>query len=363
MRVGIIGLPLSGKTTLFNALTRLEVEVGSWSGGKREAHIGIVKVPDERLDFLHTHFPSAKKIPATVEYVDLAGFEKGISESSKVLSELLNDLKNVDALVVVIRAFENESVPHPDKSVDPARDLQTLETEFILSDMAILENRISRLESQLRKKKDDHNQKELNLLQRCLASLEEEKPLSKLEFSPEEEKILRGYQFLTEKPQIVMFNINEADIGKEEQILQSFPELKEQPKMAALALSAEIEMEISQLDVEDAKMFRQDMGIQESALEKLIRTTYHLLGLISFFTIGNDEVRAWTIRQNTRAQQAAGAVHSDMERGFIRAEVVSYNDYREHGSLAKCKEAGVFRLEGKEYIVRDGDIISFRFNV
>jgi len=363
MRVGIIGLPLSGKTTLFNALTQSKVDVGSWSGGKREAHIGIVKVPDKRLDFLHTHFPSAKKIPATIEYVDLAGFEKGISESAKVLSELLNDLKNVDALVVVIRAFENDSVPHPDNAIDPARDVQTLETEFILSDMAILENRISRLENQLRKKKDEHDQRELVLLKRCLAALEEEHPLRSLDFSPDEEKILRGYQFLTEKPQIVMFNINEADIGNEEQILQSFPQLKDQPKTSALALSAEIEMEISQLDPEDAALFRQDLGIQESALEKLIRTTYHLLGLISFFTIGDDEVRAWTIRQNTRAPQAAGAVHSDMERGFIRAEVVSYEDYVAHGSLAKCKEAGVFRLEGKEYIVKDGDIISFRFNV
>ncbi len=363
MRVGIIGLPLSGKTTLFNALTGADVEVGSWSGGKREAHIGVVKVPDERLDFLHTHFPTAKKIPATIEYVDLAGFEKGISESTKTLNELLNDLKNVDALVTVIRAFENESVPHPDGSVDPLRDYGTLEAEFLLSDMAILENRISRLESQLKKKKNEHEQKELALLQRCMAALEEEKPLRSLEFSPEEEKFLRGYQFLTEKPQIVVVNINESDIGKEEQILQPFEKVAASSKTALMALSAEIEMEISQLNPEDAEVFLDDLGLKAPALERLIRTTYELLGLISFFTIGDDEVRAWTIRRNTRAPQAAGAVHSDMERGFIRAEVVAYDAYRAHGSLAKCKDAGVLRLEGKEYVVQDGDIISFRFNV
>ncbi|GBD94023.1 ribosome-binding ATPase YchF [bacterium BMS3Abin05] len=363
MRVGIIGLPLSGKTTLFKALTGSEVEVGSWSGGKREAHIGIVKVPDERLDFLHTHFPSAKKIPAAIEYIDLAGFEKGISESAKVLTELLNDLKNVDALVVVIRAFDNSAVAHPDGSVNPMRDFQTLEAEFILSDMAILENRILRLERQLQRKKEEHNQKELTLLKRCLAALEEEKPLCSLVFSPEEEKILRGYQFLTEKPQIIVLNINESDIGNEEQMLQPFSEIKNHPMTEILALSAEIEMEIAQLGPEDAKVFQEDLGIQESALEKLIRSTYRLLGLISFFTIGDDEVRAWTIRRNTRAPGAAGTVHSDMERGFIRAEVVAYDAYKEHGSLAKCKEAGVFRLEGKEYTVKDGDIISFRFNI
>ncbi len=363
MRVGIIGLPLSGKTTLFNALTGAEVEVGSWSGGKREAHIGVVKVPDERLDFLHTHFPTAKKIPATIEYVDLAGFEKGISESTKTLNDLLNDLKNVDALVTVIRAFENESVPHPDGSVSPLRDYNTLEAEFLLSDMAILENRIGRLENQLKKKKNEAEQKELVLLKRCMAALEEEKPLRSLDFSPEEEKILRGYQFLTEKPQIVVVNINESDIGKEEQILQPFREAESSPKTALMVLSAEIEMEISQLNPEDAEVFLEDLGLEAPALERLIRTTYGLLGLISFFTIGDDEVRAWTIRRNTKAPQAAGAVHSDMERGFIRAEVVAYDEYKAHGSLAKCKDAGVLRLEGKEYVVQDGDIISFRFNV
>lgn len=363
MRVGIIGLPLSGKTTLFNALTGAAVEVGSWSGGKREAHIGVVKVPDERLDFLHTHFPTAKKIPAVIEYVDLAGFEKGISESTKTLSELLNDLKNVDALVSVIRAFENESVPHPEGSVDPWRDYQNLETEFILSDMAILENRITRLENQLRKKKNDREQKELELLKRCMSVLESEQPLRSLDFSAEEAKILRGYQFLTEKPQIVVLNINESDIGKEEQILQPFLEMQASPRTAFVALSAEIEMEISQLNPEDAEIFLEDLGLRAPALERLIQTTYNLLGLISFFTIGDDEVRAWTIRQNTKAPQAAGAVHSDMERGFIRAEVVAYDAYKAHGSLARCKDAGVLRLEGKEYVVQDGDIISFRFNV
>jgi len=363
VHIGIIGLPLSGKTTLFRALTGAEVAVSQWAGGKKETHVGVAKVPDERLDFLHAQHPNLRKVSATVEYIDIAGFERGISQSEAFITELSTHLRNVDALVLVIRAFQDEHIPHPEGRIDPLADLELVQTEFLLTDLSIVERRKEKLERQIQKRKDERDQRELDLLKRCLEALEVEKPLRELEFTPEEEKILRGYQFLTAKPLLIVLNIHESDIGKEEEILAPFETFGQQPKTRVLTASAEIEMEIAQLNPEDAEAFRKDLGIQESARNRLIRESYQLLDLISFFTIGKEEVRAWTIRKGTVAQKAAGEVHTDMERGFIRAEVVHFEDFRQHGSMAKCREVGVLRLEGRDYVVQDGDIILFRFHV
>lgn len=363
MKIGIVGLPLSGKTTLFNALTGAQVDTAAFMGGKQEAHQAVIQVPDERLDKLTEIFNPQKKTPAVVEYIDLAGLNTSEQKKQGFSDQFLGQIRSVDATLVVVRAFGDENIPHPLDSIDPVRDLKMVEGEFILSDLAIIENRLNRLSKQMRVKKQDHDVREYDLLSKFKEFLEEEQLLRQLDLSEEEEHIIRGYQFLTLKPMIVVVNIDEKDIGKEEEIMQRFRAVQEQKDTVVLPISAEIEMEIQQLSEDEAELFRKDLGITHSAMDKLIRTSYELLGLISFFTVGEDEVRAWTIRENTRAPQAAGAVHSDMERGFIRAEVVSYEDFIARGSLAKCRTDGVLRLEGRDYIVKDGDIINFRFAV
>jgi len=363
MKIGIVGLPLSGKTTLFNALTGSQVDTAAFMGGKQEAHQAVIQVPDERLGKLTAIFNPQKETPATVDYIDLAGLSTGEQKKQGFSDQFLGQLRTVDAILTVVRSFTDENIPHPLNSIDPTRDLGIVESEFILSDLAIIENRMSRLEKQMRVKKQDQDVREYELLQKFKELLEEETPLRQIELSGEDEHLIRGYQFLTLKPLIVVVNIDENDIGNESRILEPFADVSSQRQTVVLPISAEIEMEIQQLSEDEAQVFRQDLGIEHSAMDKLIRTSYELLGLISFFTVGEDEVRAWTIRKNTRAPQAAGAVHTDMERGFIRAEVVSYNDFIARGSLAKCRTDGVLRLEGRDYIVKDGDIINFRFAV
>ncbi|GAB4343345.1 MAG: redox-regulated ATPase YchF [Calditrichia bacterium] len=361
MEIGIIGLPFSGKTTLFATLTGQEPAAGH--GGKVEVHRGVVKVPDERLDKLTAIFNPKKQVNATIEYLEVGGLEKDAAEGKGFDSQFLTVLKNTDVLLHVVRAFENEVYAHPLGSVDPVRDVNLVESEFILSDLTIVENRIMRLEKQLQKVKNAEDARELELMKKCREALEAEKPLREVEFSDEEERKLRGYRFLSAKPLILVINYGENDISKEAEILAPLREFAEKPWVELAGLSAKVEMEISQLEDEDRQMFLEELGIAEPALPKLIRKSYELLGLISFFTVGEDECRAWTIRQNTPAQKAAGAIHSDLERGFIRAEVVAYDDFMANGSLAKCREKGVLRLEGKDYIVKDGDIINVRFNV
>lgn len=359
MEVGIVGLPVSGKTTLFSTLTGQDADA-AYGGGKIEVHRGIVKVPDARLDKLTDIFNPKKKVPATIEYIEVGGMESDGSQGKGFDSQFLQVLKNTAALCVVIRAFENEFYPHPAGSIDVERDFSTVESEFLLSDLAIVENRIERLEKQLKKVKDERDQKELELLQRCLEILEAETPLRETEFSEEEGTMLRGFQFLTAKPLVVVINISEGDIVNEKAFAAKIPQ---KSNVTVIAMCAKAEQEISQLEEDDRLMFQEELGIEEPALSKLIRTSYDLLGLISFFTVGEDECRAWTIRNGTLAQKAAGAIHSDLERGFIRAEVIDYDDFMELGTLAKCREKGVLRLEGKTYPVKDGDIITVRFNV
>lgn len=358
MQVGIVGLPASGKTTLFSTLTGQSAPAATGSG-RVQVHRGVVKVPDQRLDRLTEIFQPKKKVPATIEYLEVGGLASEGEKPKGLDPQFLQVLKNTDALCVVIRAFENEYHPHPAGRVDPAADVQVVETEFLLSDLSIVENRIERLEKQVQKARDEQGMKEIELLKRCRATLEEERPLREVSFTEEEEALLRGFQFLSAKPVVLVLNIGEEQIPRGD----AAAEIPQHPGVTVISLCAQVEQEISQLPEKDKAEFLEGLGIEEPALDKLIRTSYELLGLISFFTVGEDECRAWTIRKDQTAPRAAGAIHTDFERGFIRAEVVHYDDFIACGSLAKCREKGVLRLEGKTYIVKDGDIMNIRFNI
>ncbi len=357
MKIGIIGLKQSGKTTIFNALTGQTAQTG-YGANKLEVNMGQVAVPDERLNRLTEIFNPKRQVNAVVEYVDVAGIEG----EKAVDPALLNQIKVTDALLVVIRAFESDAVVHPFGSVDPIRDFQSLMDEFLLSDQAIAETRISRIEKIVKSNKNAPEKKEYDLLQRIICHLEEMKPLRELSLKEEEQKLIRGFQFLTQKPVLVVFNTGEGDDSTG--LLAKFCKISsEMENVDAIAVSGEIEMEVSRLSPEEQPMFMEDLGLTALAKDRVIQASYGLLGYISFFTAGEDECRAWTIRKGTIARKAAGEIHSDIERGFIRAEVVHYDDFIALGSMAKCKNEGKLRLEGKEYMVVDGDIINFRFNV
>jgi hypothetical protein len=361
MQIGIVGLNQSGKTTLFNALTNAGAQTGM-ATGKRDAHVGIVKIPDARLDALHALEPKARKVQTSVECVDVAGVSKG-SGSKGFDDQFLGALRTVDAILLVARAFANPAVPHEEGSVDASRDIRTVLEEFLFSDLAIVEARIPRLEAQLKKSRNEKQERELALIKECKIQLENNQALREMELSIDDEKILRGYQFLTLKPLLIVVNLSESDIPRTAAIEEQFRKEFSGQKVASAALSAAIEMEIAQLSAEDAESFRKDLQIAEPALTKMIRSAYALLGLISFFTFGDKEVRSWTCRRGATASQAAGVIHSDFERGFIRAEVTFYEDLLRLKSLARCREQGRLRLEGRDYLVKDGDVIEFRFNV
>lgn len=362
MKAGIIGLPLCGKTTLFNVLTKRHVKTGGFGAGT-EPNIGVVKVPDERIDILSRMFEPKKTTYATVEYVDVAGLTKGSVQGDGLGNQLLTHIRNVDMIIHVVRTFNNASVPLPDGGIQPERDIETIDFELILSDLAIIEKRIERLDVEIKKKGEKQKEAEQQLMLRLKAALEDETPLRQVTLSDDERTMLRGYQFLTQKPMLIVLNVGEDDI-KETDKYHDLMARHDAKGIPMIALSAEIESEIEQLDDEnDIRAFMEDSGIQELGLTRLIRSSYGLLGLISFFTVGKDEVRAWTIAKHTKAVNAAGVIHSDLERGFIRAEVIHYTELMKEGSLANAKQHGVLRVEGKEYIVQDGDIMHIRFNV
>jgi len=361
MQIGIVGLSLSGKTTLFNALTGQHEETGfSGQGGKM--HLAQVKVPDRRLDALHTLVPQANKVQTTIEYLDTAGFKT--SPTGGFESQFIGDLRPVASLVIVLRAFTDAAIPHPETTIDPHRDLVKISEELLLSDLAVVENRLQKVEKQLKKPANRQAMEgELQLLQRCQGWLEQGKPLRSLDLSDEEAKMIRGFQFLTSKPYLVVINIDEGDIPQAETIEREFRERHAEQDMEFIALSAVIDMEIAQLPEADVPEFLEALGLQEPALTRMIRRSYQLLGLITFFTFGENEVRSWTIKSGATAQQAAGEIHSDLERGFIRAETVRFEELMQYKTLGRCREMGVLRLEGREYVVQDGDVITFRFNV
>ena len=358
MKAGILGLSLAGKSTLFQLLTGTQAAA---PGGRPEARVGVARVPDPRVFRLAELFNPKKKTLATVEYVDVPGVAKGEGQALVDLPAL----RGVDALVHVVRAFESESAPHPDGSVDALRDAKMLELELILADLATVERRLERLEANIKKANKAEDVSERAIFLRLKQALEAEQPLRELSLSEEERGRLRGYALLSGKPMLLVANLGEPDIKEaaawlERSGLQAFAS---KPGLAACAVAAPIEAEMAELQPEDAQAFRDDLGLAEPGLDRVIRSTYELLGLVSFLTAGEDECRAWTIKRGTRAQVAAGTIHSDIERGFIRAQVVAFSDLVAAGSLAACREKGTLRLEGKEYVVRDGDVINFRFAV
>lgn len=360
MKILIVGLPQSGKSSLFSALTGVSTETATSRGADP---IAVVKVPDPRLEKLAAIFEPKKKTAAAIEFVELQGISTGDPKQTAFSEQFLGKLRTADALLAVVRSFRDPSVPHPLDSIDARRDLAALETEFILNDLAIVESRIDKLTKQVAAKKSDRDVRELAVLQKCRASLESETPLRQAGLSDDEEGLLHGFRFLTRKPLIAVVNLDENEIRGEAEALAPFVDWASQPRSAVVGLSARLESEIRQLPERDAAGFRSDFGIASSALDRLIATTYRMMGLISFFTVGSDEVKAWTVSGGTIATRAAGVIHSDIERGFIRAEVVSYEQFIARGDIALCRTEGTLRLEGKGYPVRDGDIINFRFAV
>ncbi len=358
MQIGIVGLPLSGKSTLFQTITKTHIDPAAVA--KIESHRAVIKVPDERLDKLTEIFQPKKKVNATIEVIDVVGLQKGDTGSTQFTSNFLSKVKTNDALIQVVRLFENELVPHPEGSINMMRDIEEFETEFLISDMAIVEKRIESIKKQIMKTKDEQLKRELPVLEKCYEILQNETPLREAHLKEDELKLLRSYQLLTAKPMLIALNLDENQIGDVDKYLNELAKKKLGANTKALAFFGKIEMEMSELSDDDAQMFMEDYGIKESALNNIIREAYELLGLQSFFTVGEDECRAWTIKRGSTAQEAAGEIHTDFYKKFIRAEVVHYDDFIADGSFAKAKEEGHWRLEGKEYIVKDGDIISIR---
>lgn len=371
MKLGIIGLPQSGKTTLFNVLTGRQVQTGTFTSTSAEPNIGVVKVPDDRLDRLAEMFEPKKVTPATVEYIDIAGLVKEERTRGELGKELLLHIRNADALIQVIRTFKNDKIPPVAGEINPERDLSMIKLELALSDLDIVEKRIERLELAMKKKGDKENVAEFQLLIKLKQHLETGTPIRQLDLSEEERKLIKGFQFLTAKPMLVVLNIGEEELVRAHSRAplpsDRYSDLKEKNLnlgLPTVELCAEMESQIAQLrDKEIEKAFMADLGIEESGLTRLIRISYELLGLISFFTANKEEVRAWTIQKGTKAPQAAGVIHSDLERGFIRAEVVHYDDLIKCGSMANVRNKGLLRLEGKDYVVQDGDIMLVRFNI
>lgn len=358
MQIGIVGLPFTGKSTLFQTITKTHFDPSELS--KSESHQAVVKVPDARLDKLTEMFVPKKKVNATIEFVDVVGLQKGDSGSTQFTGNFLAKVKTNDALVQVVRLFDNDAVPHPDGSINMMRDINSFETEFILSDLAIVEKRLETIKKQILKTQDEKLKREVPVLEKCNELLQEEKPLRDHNFSKEDLLILKTYQLLSIKPMLIALNFGESQVNDTEKYMDELVKHKLGHNTKALSFFGQIEKEMADLSDEDAKVFMSDYGITESALDKLIREAYDLLGLQSFLTAGEDECRAWTIKKGMTAQEAAGEIHTDFYKKFIRAEVVHYDDFVEAGSFPKAKDIGKWRLEGKEYIVKDGDIISVR---
>ncbi|MBT9757269.1 redox-regulated ATPase YchF [Dorea longicatena] len=366
MKLGIVGLPNVGKSTLFNSLTKAGAESANYPFCTIDPNVGVVTVPDERLNVLGEMYHTKKIIPAAIEFVDIAGLVKGASKGEGLGNQFLANIREVDAIVHVVRCFENSNIVHVDGSINPLRDIETISLELIFSDLEILERRISKVSKVARN--DKSAAKELGLLNKVKAHLEDGKLAKTFEEVDDEEEQawLESYNLLTYKPVIYAANVSEDDLADDaanNEGVQAVREYAKGEQSEVFVVCAEIEAEISELDDDEKKMFLEDLGLKESGLEKLIKASYKLLGLISYLTAGEPEVRAWTITEGTKAPQAAGKIHSDFERGFIRAEVVSYDDLIACGSHTAAKEKGLIRLEGKDYVVKDGDIMLFRFNV
>lgn len=361
----LIGLPQSGKTTVFNALTSAQALTGLFRGAEDEPNLATVKVPDPRLDTLTRMFQPRRTVPAEIQYWDVAGLAKGIHERG-VGGRLLSYLQQASALVLVVRAFDDPSVPHPEGSVDPLHDIATLNLELLFVDLGMVEKRLQRIRamvSKLRGAEREAHEREGAVLERLHRALTDGIPIRAMELEPDEEKLLRGFGFLTQKPLLILLNLGEERLSEAEVLLAETNERFSGPQVALEALPGKLEAELTQLAPDEAALFMPELGIQEPARNRVIRTSYRLLWLISFFTVGPDEVRAWTIRQGATALEAAGTIHSDLAQGFIRAEVVHYDDLIRAGGLPEARKLGLLRLEGRQYVIEDGDIVHILFNV
>ena len=365
MKLGIVGLPNVGKSTLFNSLTKAGAESANYPFCTIDPNVGIVPVPDDRLKLLGDFYQSKKVTPAVIEFVDITGLVKGASKGEGLGNQFLANIREVDAIVHVVRCFEDSNVVHVDGTIDPLRDIETIELELVFSDLEILERRAAKTAKSARN--DKNAAKELVTIEKLKTHLESGKPVKTMEAANDEEQaLISSYNLLTQKPVIFAANVAEddlADDGASNPYVQQVREFAAEEGSEVFVICAQIEQEIAELEEEEKKMFLEDLGLKESGLEKLIRASYRLLGLLSYLTSGEDETRAWTIKQGTKAPQAAGKIHTDFERGFIKAEVVNYQDLLDCGSYAGAREKGLVRMEGKEYVVKDGDVILFRFNV
>lgn len=365
MKLGIVGLPNVGKSTLFNAITQAGAESANYPFCTIEPNVGVVAVPDERIEKLAVINASKKIVPTAIEFYDIAGLVRGASKGEGLGNKFLSHIREVEAIVHVVRCFESGDIVHVEGSVNPLRDIETINLELIFSDIEMLERRLQK--AQKAAKGDKAMVAEVELIQRAMAVLEEGKSVRTLDLSDEEKELVKSFNLLSSKPVIYVANVSEddlADDGKSNPHVASVREFAATEASEVIVISARIEEEISQLEAEERKEFLNDLGVDKSGLDKLVQASYELLGLISFLTTGPDESRAWTVKAGTPAPQAAGKIHSDIERGFIRAEIISYDDLMAAGgNMTTAKEKGLIRIEGKEYIMKDGDVVHFRFNV